>query len=99
MCIRDRATLHRASRNWTGVVDCLQQLRTMEARPVDRARASLRLAEAFSEGFDDAERSVSEAREALPLLREEPDALDRIVPLFERRGRMSVLLQLLDGLA
>ncbi|HZJ55595.1 MAG TPA: tetratricopeptide repeat protein [Myxococcaceae bacterium] len=93
------ATLHRASRNWTGVVDCLQQLRTMEARPVDRARASLRLAEAFSEGFDDAERSVSEAREALPLLREEPDALDRIVPLFERRGRMSLLLQLLDELA
>ena len=93
------ATLHHASRNWTGVVDCLQQLRAMETRPVDRARASLRLAEALSDGFDDAERSVAEAREALPLLREEPDALDRIVPLFERRGRMSLLLQQLDEVA
>jgi len=90
------ATLHRASRNWTGVVDCLQQLRAMETRSVDRARTSLRLAEAFSEGFDDAERSVAEAREALPLLLEEPEALDRIVSLFERRGRMAMLLQLLD---
>ena len=90
------ATLHRASRNWTGVVDCLQQLRSMETRPVDRARASLRLAEALSEGFDDGERSVTEAREALPLLLEEPEALDRVIPLFERRGRLSLLLQLLD---
>jgi tetratricopeptide (TPR) repeat protein len=90
------ATLHRASRNWTGVVDCLEQLRAMEARPVDRARASLRLAEALNDGFDDAERSVTEAREALPLLLEEPEALDRIVPLFERRGRLTMLLQLLD---
>jgi lipopolysaccharide biosynthesis regulator YciM/Tfp pilus assembly protein PilF len=93
------ATLHRASRNWTGVVDCLQQLRGMETRPVDRARASLRLAEALSDGFDDGERSVAEAREALPLLRDEPDTLDRVVPLFERRGRMSLLLQLLDEVA
>jgi tetratricopeptide (TPR) repeat protein len=90
------ATLHRASRNWTGVVDCLEQLRAMEARPVDRARASLRLAEALNEGFDDAERSVAEARESFPLLLEEPDALDRIVPLFERRGRLTMLLGLLD---
>ena len=90
------ATLHRASRNWTGVVDCLQQLRSMETRPVERARASLRLAEALSEGFDDGERSVTEAREAFPLLLEEPEALDRIVPLFERRGRTPMLLQLLD---
>jgi tetratricopeptide (TPR) repeat protein len=93
------ATLHRASGNWTGVVDCLQQLRAMETRPVDQARASLRLAEAFDRGFDDAERALAEAREALPLLLEEPDALDRIIPLFERRGRMGVLLQLLDELA
>ncbi|HEY1416305.1 MAG TPA: tetratricopeptide repeat protein, partial [Myxococcaceae bacterium] len=90
------ATLHRASRNWTGVVDCLEQLRAMEARPVDRARASLRLAEALNDGFDDAERSVAEAKEALPLLLAEPEALDRIVPLFERRGRLTLLLQLLD---
>ncbi len=32
----------------------------------------------------------------MPLLVEEPEALDRIVPLFERRGRLSLLLQLLD---
>jgi len=90
------ATLHRASGNWTGVVDCLQQLRAMETRPVDRARTSLRLAEALSDGFDDGERSVAEAKEALPLLLDEPEALDRIVPLFERRGRLPMLLQLLD---
>src|SRR5262249_50177778 len=48
------------------------------------------------EGFDDAERSVAEAKEALPLLLEEPEALDRVVPLFERRGRLPMLLQLLD---
>jgi tetratricopeptide (TPR) repeat protein len=90
------ATLHRTSRNWTGVVDCLQQLRAMQTRPIDRARTSLRLAEALDEGFDDAERAVAEAREALPLLLEAPEALDRIVPLFERRGRLSALLQLLD---
>ncbi|HET6981409.1 MAG TPA: tetratricopeptide repeat protein, partial [Myxococcaceae bacterium] len=93
------ATLHRTSRNWTGVVDCLEQLRAMEGRPADRARASLRLAEALNEGFDDAERSVAEAREALPLLLEEPEALDRIVPLFERRGRLTMLLGLLDDRA
>ena len=57
---------------------------------------SLRLAEALDEGFDDAERALAEAREALPLVLEEPEAIDRLVPLFERRGRMSLLLQLLD---
>ncbi|MGZ3446327.1 MAG: tetratricopeptide repeat protein, partial [Myxococcaceae bacterium] len=93
------ATLHRTSRNWTGVVDCLQQLRAMETRPIDRARTSLRLAEALDEGFDDADRAVSEARDAMPLLVEQPEALDRIIPLFERRGRLSVLLQLLDDRA
>ncbi|HTS80824.1 MAG TPA: tetratricopeptide repeat protein [Myxococcaceae bacterium] len=90
------ATLHRASRNWTGVVDCLQQLRVMAITPAERARAALRLAEALDEGFDDAERALSEAREALPILFEDTSALDRIVPLFERRGRMTLLLQLLD---
>jgi len=92
------ATLHRLSGNWTGVVDCLEQLRAMESTAAGKARASLRLAEAFDAGFDDGERAVSEAREALPLAVEDPSALDRLVPLFERRGRLPLLLTRLDEL-
>ena len=93
------ATLHRASGHWTGVVDCLEQLRQLDLPAADRARASLRLAEALSEGFDDGDRALSEARLALPLVLEEPDAVDRLAALHERRGRLNVLLPLLEELA
>jgi tetratricopeptide (TPR) repeat protein len=92
-------TLHRASGHWTGVVDCLEQLRELDIPGVERARASLRLAEALSEGFDDADRALTEAREAIPVVLAEPDAVDRLAALYERRGRLHQLLPLLDALA
>jgi tetratricopeptide (TPR) repeat protein len=93
------ASLYRGSRNWTGAVDCLEQLQRMDLPPAERARTSLRLAEALDEGFDDGERVLEEARRALPLVLEDPGTIERLIPLWERRGRLSTLLQLIEEMA
>jgi len=93
------ASLHRASRNWTGAVDCLEQLQRMELSTGERARTSLRLAEALHQGFDDGERVLEEARRALPLVLEDPGTIERLIPLWERRDRLSTLLQLIEEMA
>src|SRR5262249_22766839 len=91
------ATLHRASGHWTGVVDCLEQLRQLELPAVEKARASLRLAEALTEGFDDGERALTEAQVALPVVLEEPDAVDRLAPPHQRPGPRHPLPSTLVG--
>src|SRR5262249_34746250 len=60
-----------------------------ELPAVEKARASLRLAEALSEGFDDGERALTEAQVALPVVLEEPDAVDRLPPPREPEGGRS----------
>lgn len=90
------ASIHTASRNWTGAADCLRRLLEVETSPTARARHSIALAKIADEGFGDVPQAISLYRKALDLVPGDVGTLDRLVTLYERSGAMNELVVMLE---
>lgn len=90
------ATIHTASKNFTGAADCLRRLLGLEPQAPDRVRHTLALARINDEGFNDVGQAIILYRQVLDLVPGEPTALDRLVALYERTGALADLLAVLE---
>ncbi|MBL8924083.1 MAG: tetratricopeptide repeat protein [Myxococcaceae bacterium] len=90
------ATIHTASRNWTGAADCLRRLLEVDNSIAARAKHTMMLARITDEGFGDVGQAIVLYRKALELVPGDSAALDRLVALYERTGAMSDLVTMLE---
>lgn len=90
------ATIHSASRNWTGAADCLRRLLELDNAVASRARHTTMLARITDEGFGDVGQAITLYRKALELVPGDSATLDRLVALYERTGAMSELVSVLE---
>lgn len=90
------ATIHTASRNWTGAADCLRRLLEVDSSVASRARHTMQLARIIDEGFGDVGQAIGLYRKALELVPGDAATLDRLVALYERTGAMSDLVTMLE---
>ena len=90
------ATIHTASRNWTGAADCLRRLLELDGTQAARGRHTLMLARIADEGFGDVGQAIGLYRKALELVPGDGATLDRLVVLYERTGAMSDLVAMLE---
>lgn len=90
------ASLHTASRNWSGAADCLRRLIELEERPDRLAGHSVALAQILDEGFGDAAQAAQLYRQALELAPNHPEIVERLVVLYERLGQLPELAAMLE---
>lgn len=90
------ASIHTASRNWTGAADCLRRLLELEHGAAARARHTLALARIADEGFADAPQAVALYRQALELVPGDEAAVERLAVLYERTGSLDELAGVLE---
>lgn len=93
------ATIHTASRNWTGASDCLKRLLEVDAVPHARARWTVALAGIVEEGFRDLPQAAELYRKALELDPVEGAAVDRLLGLYDRLQKLPELVELLENQA
>ncbi|MFL5322413.1 MAG: tetratricopeptide repeat protein, partial [Myxococcaceae bacterium] len=90
------ATIHIASRNWTGAADCLKRLLELDLPGTTQARHTIALAQITDEGFGDPAAASGLYRRALELAPGDSNTVERLVQLYERTQNLPELVQLLE---
>ncbi len=90
------ATIHTASRNFTGAADCLRRLLDLDKAVPSRARHAIALARIADDGFGDIGQAIGLYRRALEWAPGDPVALDRLVALYERTGALNDMVLMLE---